>query len=103
MRLEELPAQCSFRAFRSMRMKSAWLADTRTDCLFEISQLAQRKRRWREREVRGAEVGREQDGCGLYTVARARVHASSAMCQDRVKFIPFIRFTFQPTAVSAAE
>ena len=40
-RLEELPADCPFKAFRSMRMKLAWLANTRPDCLFEISQLAQ--------------------------------------------------------------
>lgn len=40
-RLEEIPSDCSFGMFRSMRMKLAWLANTRPDCLFEISQLAQ--------------------------------------------------------------
>ena len=40
-KLEHLPSDASFSAFRSMRMKLAWLAHTRPDCLFEISQLAQ--------------------------------------------------------------
>ena len=40
-RLEELPPDASFPHFRSMRMKLAWLSNTRPDCLFEISQLAQ--------------------------------------------------------------
>ena len=40
-RLEELPPDASFSHFRSMRMKLAWLSNTRPDCLLEISQLAQ--------------------------------------------------------------
>eukprot|EP00171_Calliarthron_tuberculosum_P004009 IDg4009t1 len=40
-KLEVLPLGASFTAFRSMRMKLAWLANTRPDCLFDISQLAQ--------------------------------------------------------------
>ena len=40
-KLEKLPLTASFSQFRSMRMKLAWLANTRPDCLFEISQLAQ--------------------------------------------------------------
>lgn len=40
-KLESLPCDASFSEFRSMRMKLAWLANTRPDCLFEISQLAQ--------------------------------------------------------------
>jgi len=39
--LETLPMDADFAAFRSMRHKLAWLAHTRADCLFEISQLAQ--------------------------------------------------------------
>jgi len=39
--LETLPMDADFPAFRSMRMKLAWLVHTRADCLFEISQLAQ--------------------------------------------------------------
>eukprot|EP00737_Agarophyton_chilense_P000247 gb/GEZJ01000282.1/.p1 GENE.gb/GEZJ01000282.1/~~gb/GEZJ01000282.1/.p1 ORF type:complete len:768 (+),score=79.54 gb/GEZJ01000282.1/:1785-4088(+) len=39
--LEHLGQDGSFSQFRSMRMKLAWLANTRPDCLFEISQLAQ--------------------------------------------------------------
>lgn len=39
--LEALDKSASFSAFRSMRMKLAWLANTRPDCLFEISQLSQ--------------------------------------------------------------
>jgi len=39
--LETLPIDADFAAFRSMRMKLAWLAHTRADCMFEISQLAQ--------------------------------------------------------------
>eukprot|EP00171_Calliarthron_tuberculosum_P022145 IDg22145t1 len=40
-KLEALPLDASFSDFRSMRMRLAWLANTRPDCLFEISQLAQ--------------------------------------------------------------
>lgn len=40
-KLEELSSDCSFGAFCSMRIKLAWLSNTRPDCLFEISQLAQ--------------------------------------------------------------
>lgn len=40
-KLESLPLQASFKEFRSMRMRLAWLANTRPDCQFEISQLAQ--------------------------------------------------------------
>ena len=39
-KLERLPLTASFLQFRSMRMKSAWLANTRPDCLSEIAQLA---------------------------------------------------------------
>jgi len=39
--LETLPMDADFATFRSMRHKLAWLAHTRADCLFEISQLAQ--------------------------------------------------------------
>ncbi len=40
-RLEELDPSSPFSDFRSMRMRLAWLANTRPDLLFEISQLAQ--------------------------------------------------------------
>eukprot|EP00171_Calliarthron_tuberculosum_P023641 IDg23641t1 len=40
-KLEQLPLCAPFPVFRSMRMKLAWLANTRPDCLFNISQLAQ--------------------------------------------------------------
>ena len=40
-KLEVLPLGSTFTDFRSMRMRLAWLANTRPDCLFEISQLAQ--------------------------------------------------------------
>ena len=40
-KLEELESTATFSDFRSMRMKLAWLAHTRPDCLFEISHLAQ--------------------------------------------------------------
>lgn len=40
-KLEQLPLDAKFQDFRSMRMKLAWLANTRPDCQFEISQLAQ--------------------------------------------------------------
>lgn len=40
-RLEKKSSDCSFCTFRSMRMKLAWLSNTRPDCLFQISQLAQ--------------------------------------------------------------
>ena len=40
-KLETLSLGASFGQFRSMRMKLAWLSNTRPDCLFEISQLAQ--------------------------------------------------------------
>ena len=40
-RLDELPPDASFSHFRSIQMKLAWLSNTRPDCLFEISQLAQ--------------------------------------------------------------
>jgi len=39
--LEPLPKDATFSAFLSMRMKLAWLANTRPDCLYDISQLAQ--------------------------------------------------------------
>ena len=39
--LEKLGADATFSEFRSMRMKLAWLSNTRPDCLLEISQLAQ--------------------------------------------------------------
>ena len=39
--LEELSACSAFPEFRSMRMRLAWLSNTRPDLLFEISQLAQ--------------------------------------------------------------
>lgn len=39
--LECLPMDASFGHFRSMRMKLAWLSNSRPDCLFDISQLAQ--------------------------------------------------------------
>ena len=40
-KLEHLPLDATFSDFRSMRMRLAWLANTRPDCLLEISQLAQ--------------------------------------------------------------
>ena len=40
-KLEELDLSSSFSDFRSMRMRLAWLANTRPDLQFEISQLAQ--------------------------------------------------------------
>ena len=40
-KLEALPLDATFGDFRSARMKLAWLAHTRPDCLFHISQLAQ--------------------------------------------------------------
>ena len=40
-RLEELQPDADFSQFRSMRMRLAWLANTRPDCLHEIAQLAQ--------------------------------------------------------------
>ncbi len=40
-KLEKLPLDASFTDFRSMRMRLAWLANTRPDCVYEISQLAQ--------------------------------------------------------------
>ena len=40
-KLERLHLEASFSEFRSMRMRLAWLANTRPDCQFEISQLAQ--------------------------------------------------------------
>ena len=39
--LEHLDDSCSFSDFRSMRMRLAWVDNTRTDLQFEISQLAQ--------------------------------------------------------------
>ena len=39
--LEALSPSSGFKEFRSMWMKLAWLANTRPDCQFEISQLAQ--------------------------------------------------------------
>lgn len=39
--LECFPTDATFKQFRSMRMKLVWLAKTRPDCLFEISQLSQ--------------------------------------------------------------
>ena len=40
-KLEELPLDSDFTAFRSMRMRLAWLQYTRPDCQLEIGQLAQ--------------------------------------------------------------
>ena len=40
-KLERLYLEASFSEFRSMRMRFAWLANTRPDCQFEISQLSQ--------------------------------------------------------------
>lgn len=40
-KLEELPEDADFSSFRSMRMKLAWLANSRPDILFDISTLAQ--------------------------------------------------------------
>ena len=40
-KLEEIPLDATFSDLRSMRMCLAWLANTRPDRLFEISQVAQ--------------------------------------------------------------
>ena len=40
-KLERLHLEVSFSEFWSMHMRLAWLANTRTDCQLEISQLAQ--------------------------------------------------------------
>ena len=40
-KLERLPIHASSTEFRSMRMRLAWLANTKPDCQFENSQLAQ--------------------------------------------------------------
>ena len=40
-KLECIKPTCNFNEFRSMRMNLAWLANTRPDLLFEISQLVQ--------------------------------------------------------------
>ena len=40
-KLEKLPLTANFSEFQCMRMRLAWLANTRPDCLFEIAQLAQ--------------------------------------------------------------
>lgn len=40
-KFEDLPTEASISAFRSMSMRLAWRANTRSDCLFEISQLSQ--------------------------------------------------------------
>ena len=39
-RLECLPLDASYSQFRSMRMRIAWLANSRPDCMVEISQLS---------------------------------------------------------------
>ena len=38
-KLESLDSECSFGDFRSMRMRVAWLANTRPDMLFEYLSL----------------------------------------------------------------
>lgn len=40
-KLESLASNGSYAQFRSMRQKLGWLANSRPDCLFEVSQLAQ--------------------------------------------------------------
>lgn len=40
-KLEKLPLDATYIAFRSAQMKLAWLADTRPDCTLEIFQMAQ--------------------------------------------------------------
>ena len=40
-KLESLPKDATFGEFQSMRMKLAWLSNSRQNCLFEIAQLAQ--------------------------------------------------------------
>ena len=40
-KIECIPYDASFGHFRSMRMRLAWLSNSRPDCLFEISQLTQ--------------------------------------------------------------
>ena len=40
-KLEHLPATATFSAYRSMRMKLAWIINTRPDVAVDISQLAQ--------------------------------------------------------------
>ncbi len=40
-KLEHLDLSADFSSFRSMRVRLAWLANSRRDCFFEISQLAQ--------------------------------------------------------------
>ena len=40
-KLEHLPAAAEFSEFRSMRMKLAWMINTRPDIAIDISQLAQ--------------------------------------------------------------
>lgn len=40
-KLEALPPNATFKQIRSMRQKLGWLSNSRPDCLFEVSQLAQ--------------------------------------------------------------
>lgn len=40
-KLECLPIRTSFKQFTSMRMRLAWLENSRPDCFFEIAQLAE--------------------------------------------------------------
>ena len=39
-KVEHIPADSSFKLFRSMRVKRAWLSQTRPDCVYEISELS---------------------------------------------------------------
>ena len=40
-KIEQIPSDAVFRKFISMRMKLAWIAKTRPNIAFEISQIAQ--------------------------------------------------------------
>ena len=68
--MEQIPSNAEFSTFDSMRMKLAWLENTRRDILLEISQIAQVARAMYENSI--------STHCNRYNKAIKYVHDHKA-------------------------
>lgn len=91
-KLEKLSLNATFAEFRSMRMRLAWLANTRPDCQFEISQLAQITEERFAKEQNA--VIRRLDKTTKYAVDHRVSLKIPALDQDSLRVIGFADASF---------
>lgn len=90
--MEFIPYDSSFKQFSSMRMKLEWLANTRPDCLFEISQLAQVTEE--KFDSQRASIIRRQNRAVKYAVDNRILLRVCLLEKERLKVVSFSDSSF---------